>query len=69
MIIYGALSIDSKPKKSTKMSVIYKLKSEWQKSNHHIAGVFVNIHTKYEVSMIGYVSKRANQWNQWKVPK
>ena len=25
MIIYSELSIDSKPKKSTKMSVIYKL--------------------------------------------
>ena len=32
-----------------------------KKSNQHIAGVYVNIHTKYEVSMTRYVGRRANQ--------
>ena len=62
MTIYSELSIDSKPKKSTKMSVIYKLKvTMTKKSNRHIAGAYVNIHTKYEVSMIMCVGRRANQ--------
>ena len=48
MTIYSKLSIDSKPKKSTKMSVIYKLQVRMtKKRNQHIAGVYVNIHTKY----------------------
>ena len=37
-----------------------------QKSNQHIAGAYVNIHTKYEVSMFMYAGRTANQW---KVPK
>ena len=32
-----------------------------KKSNQHIAGEHVNIHSKYEVSMIRYVGRRANQ--------
>ena len=31
-----------------------------QKSNQHTAGINVNIHTKYEVSMTIYVDRRAN---------
>ena len=37
-----------------------------QKSNQHIVGINVSISTKYEVSMIMYVGRRANQR---KVPK
>ena len=32
-----------------------------QKSNQHILGKNMNIHTKYEVSMTIYVDRRANQ--------
>ena len=32
-----------------------------KKSNQNIAGAYVNIHTKYEASMIMYVGRRANQ--------
>ena len=32
-----------------------------QKSNHHILGINMNIHTKYKVSMTIYVGRRANQ--------
>ena len=32
-----------------------------QKSNKHILGINMNIHTKYEVSMTIYVGRRANQ--------
>ena len=32
-----------------------------QKSNQHIVGINVNVHTKYEVSMTIYVSRRGNQ--------
>ena len=46
MPIYSELSIDSKIKKSTKMSVI---------------GINMNIHTKYEVSITSYVGRRAKQ--------
>ena len=62
MTVYSELSIDSKPKKSTKMSVIYKLKVRMSKnSNQFIAREYVNIHTKYKVSMIMYVGRTANQ--------
>ena len=62
MTICSELSIDSKPKKSTKMSVTYKLQvSMTKRSNQHLAGAYVNIHTKYEVSMIMPVGRRANQ--------
>ena len=37
-----------------------------QKSNQHIPGINMNIHTKYEVSITIYVGRRANQR---KVPK
>ena len=37
-----------------------------KKSYQHIAGANVNIHMKYEVSIIMFVSRRANQL---KVPK
>ena len=37
-----------------------------QKSNQHIVGISMNIHTKYEVSITIYVDRRANQR---KVPK
>ena len=67
MIIFRELSIDSKPMKSTKMSVICKLLVIMTiKSNQHIAEVHLNIHTKYEVSIIMYVGRRANKK---KVPK
>ena len=36
------------------------------KSNQHFTGAYVNIHTTYEISMIKYVGRRANQG---KVPK
>ena len=32
-----------------------------QKSNQHILGINMNIHTKYEVSVTIYVGRRANQ--------
>ena len=32
-----------------------------QKSNQHILGINMNIHTEYEVSMTIYVGRRANQ--------
>ena len=32
-----------------------------QKSNHHILGINMNIHTKYDISITIYVGKRANQ--------
>ena len=32
-----------------------------KKSFQHIAGVYLNIHTKYEVSIIMYVGRRANK--------
>ena len=32
-----------------------------QKSQQHISGINMNIHTKYEVSMTIYVGRRANQ--------
>ena len=32
-----------------------------KKRNQRIAGPYVNIHTKYDVSMIMYVGRRANQ--------
>ena len=67
MTVCSEISIDSKPKKSTKMSVIYQLLVRMtKKCNQHIAGICVNIHTKYKVSMIKYVGRRANQR---KVPK
>ena len=56
MTIYSELSIDSKPMKSTKMSG-----HNDQKSNQHIAGVYLNIDTKYDVSIIMYVGRRANK--------
>ena len=31
-----------------------------QKSNPHIVGINVNVHTKYKVSMTIYVGRRAN---------
>ena len=37
-----------------------------QKSNQHIVGINVNVHTKYEVSKTIYVGRRANQR---KIPK
>ena len=37
-----------------------------QKSNQHIVGINVNVQTKYEVSMIIYAGRRANQR---KIPK
>ena len=56
------LSIGNKPKKSTKMPVIYKLSVRMtKKSNQHIAGVYVNVDIKYEVSIIMCVGRRANQ--------
>ena len=67
MTVYSELSIDSKPMESTKMSVIYKLYVILtKKSNQHIAGIYMNINTIYEVSIIMYVGRRANQT---KVPK
>ena len=67
MTIYSELPIDSKPMKSTKMSVIYKLQVILtKKRNQHIAGVYLNINTKYKVSVIMYVGRRANKK---KVPK
>ena len=57
--IYSQLSIDSKPKKSTKMSVIYKQEVKMTKKVN-IARAQVNIYTKHEVSMIMYVGRRAN---------
>ena len=47
----------------------YHLKSisqNSQKSNQHIVGINVHIHTKYEVSMTINVGRRANQR---KIPK
>ena len=32
-----------------------------QKSNQHILGININIHTKYEVFITIYVGRRANQ--------
>ena len=32
-----------------------------QKSNQHILGINMNIHTKYEISMTIYVGRRTNQ--------
>ena len=32
-----------------------------KKSNQHIAGVYLNIHTKYEVSIIMSVGRKANK--------
>ena len=50
MTIYSELSIDSEPMKSTKMSCHLQATSQNDsKGNQHIAGVYVNIHTKYEV--------------------
>ena len=37
-----------------------------EKSNHHVVGINVNDHAKYEVSMTFYVGRRANQR---KIPK
>ena len=37
-----------------------------QRSNQHIVGIIVNVHTKYEVSMTIYVGRRGNQR---KIPK
>ena len=34
-----------------------------QKSNQHILGINMNIHTKYEVSITIYMGRRANQRN------
>ena len=49
-------------KKSTKIAAILKTVSQNnQKSNQHILGINMNIHTKYEVSMTIYVGRRANQ--------
>ena len=31
-----------------------------QKSNQHIVGINMNVHTKYEVSMTIYVGRRVN---------
>ena len=64
MIIYSELSIDSKPKKSTKMSVIHKLDVRMTKSNHCIARPYVNIHTKYEKYQNGCHLKTISQNNQ-----
>ena len=61
MTIYNKLSIDSKPMKSTKMCHLQATSHNDYKSNQHIAGVYLNIHTKYEVSIIMYVGRRANQ--------
>ena len=61
MTIYSELSIDSKLKKVPKCLSFTSYKSQCLKCNHHIAGAHVNIHTKYEVSMIMYVGRRANQ--------
>ena len=34
-----------------------------QRSNQHIEGINVNVHTKYEVSMTIYSGRRGNQRN------
>ena len=38
-----------------------------QKSNQHILGINMNIHTKYEVSMTIYVGRRANKKKYHKI--
>ena len=63
MTIYSELSIDSVPKKSCHLQAISQ---NDDKSNQHIAGVHMNIHTKYKVSTFMYVDRKANQI---KVPK
>ena len=67
MTIYCELSIDSKRKeKHQNVCHLLAISQNDKKSNQHIAGIYMNICTKYEVSIIMYVDRGANQR---KVPK